>query len=84
MPQEPSGITTLARMVRPGQRGLDYFSRWSPSSDGTICEMIYWERPGGGRLFHAGAIAAGWALSADPNFQTLMRNVLFHFGIKSL
>ena len=42
--------------------------------------MIYWERPQGGRVFHAGSLGAGWGLSVDPKFQTLMRNVLFHFG----
>jgi len=29
-------------------------------------------------------IVAGWALSADPKFQTLMRNVLHHFGVGRL
>jgi hypothetical protein len=43
--------------------------------------MIYWERPQGGRVFHTGAIGSGWALSADPKFQTLIRNVLHHFGV---
>ena len=43
--------------------------------------MIYWERPQGGRVFHAGAIAAGWVLSVDPKMQALVRNVLHHFGV---
>ena len=29
-------------------------------------EMIYWERPGGGRVFHAGSINAGSTLAARP------------------
>ncbi|MFH1918779.1 MAG: hypothetical protein ABIP48_02685 [Planctomycetota bacterium] len=45
-------------------------------------ELIYWERPAGGRVFRAGSIGAGWGLSADPKLQALMRNVLFHFGVK--
>jgi hypothetical protein len=44
--------------------------------------MIYWERPQGGRVFNAGSLGAGWGLSVDPQFQKLMRNVLFHFGVK--
>ena len=44
--------------------------------------MIYRrERPTGGRVFHAGIIAGGWALSIDPKFQTLMRNVMARFGV---
>jgi hypothetical protein len=43
--------------------------------------MIYWERPQGGRVFHGGAIAVGWALSADPKLQKLVRNVLHHFKV---
>ena len=42
--------------------------------------MIYWDRPQGGKVFHAGAIAFGWALDADPKLTKLMRNVLFHLG----
>jgi hypothetical protein len=44
--------------------------------------MIYWERPEGGTVFNAGSIGSGWALSADPRFQTLMRNVLARFGVQ--
>ena len=43
--------------------------------------MIYWERPEGGKVFNAGSIAAGWALSSDLRFQKLMVNVLTHFGV---
>jgi N,N-dimethylformamidase len=44
--------------------------------------MIYWERPQGGHVFNAGSLGAGWGLSVDPQFQTLIRNVLYHFGVK--
>ncbi len=82
LPDEPEGITTLARGVRKGGGTLDYFTAGAPSIDGVCAEMIYWERPSGGRVFHAGAIAAGWALSVDPKWQTIMRNVLHHFDVK--
>jgi N,N-dimethylformamidase len=81
LPQEPDGIVTLARGVRSGRHALDYFTELSAAADGTIADMIYWERPQGGKVFHAGAIGAGWALSADPKLQSLLRNVLHHFGI---
>ena len=45
-------------------------------------EMIWWERPEGGRVFNAGAIGSGWALEADPRFQSLVRNVLHRFGVQ--
>jgi len=81
LPAEPAGIVTLARGVRAARHALDYFTAGSASADGTVADMIYWERAEGGKVFHAGAIGAGWALSADPKLQTLMRNVLHHFGI---
>jgi hypothetical protein len=43
--------------------------------------MIYWERPAGGRVFNAGAVAAAWVLHEDPAFASLLANVLAHFGI---
>jgi N,N-dimethylformamidase len=82
LPEEPPGIVTLARGVRKGGGTLDYFTAPAKAIDDVCAEMIYWERPTGGRVFHAGAIGAGWALAADPKFQTLMRNVLNHFGVK--
>lgn len=81
LPPEPAGIVSLARGVRAGRHALDYFTADAASADGTVADMIYWERPQGGRVFHAGAIGAGWALAADPRLQALLRNVLHHFGI---
>ena len=43
--------------------------------------MIYWERPGGGHVFHAGSINAGSTLSLNEKWAGLMRNVLDHFGV---
>lgn len=80
-PEEPAGFVTLAKIVRAPFRALDYYSRWVQQKEAVIAEAIYWERPAGGRVFHAGAIAAAWAISADPKFQLLMKNVLRHFGL---
>ncbi len=81
-PEEPEGIVTLARMRTTGARALDYFARWDENPEQVVAEMIYWERPQGGRVFHAGTIASGWALSVDPKMQQLVTNVLNHFGVK--
>jgi N,N-dimethylformamidase len=83
VPAEPAGIVTLAAMSRKNQRVGDYFMRWQTVEPPVvIAEMIYWERPEGGRVFNAATIASGWALSADPKLQTLLRNVLHHFGVE--
>ena len=48
----------------------DYFQRPVPLGKAppisVAAEMIYWERPGGGRVFHAGSINAGSTLAARP------------------
>ncbi len=82
LPKEPAGIVTLARGIRNQKSALDYFTQPTNAPDGVVAEMIYWERPQGGRVFHGGAIAVGWALSADPKLQSLIRNVLHHFGVQ--
>jgi hypothetical protein len=84
LPKEPEGIVTLARGVRnPAGGTLDYFTSAASAIDGVCAEMIYWERPRGGRVFHTGAIGAGWTLSADPKLSAMMRNALHHFGVKA-
>jgi len=82
LPEEPAGIVTLANGILPRNNGMDYFTRPVTFDDGIVANMIYWERPQGGRVFHAGSLGSGWGLSADPRFQTLLRNVLHHFGVK--
>ena len=82
LPGDPSGIVPLAQIVDRNRRGIDYFGRWEPLEHGVYAEMTYWERPQGGKVFHTGCIAGGWALSADPKMQVLMRNVLHHFGVE--
>ena len=81
-PGELPGIVTLAQgILEKDAAEFDLSVRATRSPDRVVAEMIYWERPQGGRVFHAGAIGAGWALGVDPALQKLMRNVLFHFGV---
>ena len=79
--EEPADIVTLADGLRPGGGTLDYFTQPDQDANSLAGQLIYWERPQGGRVLHFGTIAAGWALSADPKMQALMRNVLHHFGV---
>ncbi len=88
--EDPAGITLLAEgFADPRQVAFawDYFQRAVPLSKAppipVAAEMIYWERPGGGRVFHAGSINAGATLAADPKWSGLLRNVLSHFGVAS-
>ena len=81
VPDDPPGMVPLAQIVDKERRGIDYFGRWEPLEHGVFAEMIYWDRPQGGKLLHTGCIAGGWALSADPKMQTLMHNALHHFGV---
>ena len=82
--EDPRGMVTLARgLIKPGRGGiLDYFLQPTELVDGVAAEMIYWKRPRGGEVFHAGAIPSGWTLSADARMRTLLRNVLHQFGVK--
>jgi hypothetical protein len=66
-----------------GGAAFDYFFRPVKPKTDQGGEMIYWERPEGGRVFNAGSIGAGWGLLADARFQRLLKNVLFHFGVSA-
>lgn len=85
LPPTQQGIEVIAqgRRSAPGRLDayLDYFSNVTDSLDGLSAEMIYWERPQGGRVFNAGAVGASWVLGADPCFEGLLRNVLHRFGV---
>jgi hypothetical protein len=86
LPKDPPGITRLANGVitwKIGGAAFDYFFRPVKPKTDQGGEMIYWERPEGGRVFNAGSIGAGWGLLADAKFQRLLKNVLFHFGVSS-
>jgi hypothetical protein len=84
VPDDPPGIVPIANGVIPWREGgaaFDFFFRGIKPGTDQGGEMIYWERPDGGRVFHAGSIGSGWALHGDPRFQTLVQNVLHHFGV---
>jgi hypothetical protein len=84
VPPDPAGITLLANgevYWKKGGSAFDYFGRKiSPPTD-QGGELIYWERPEGGRVFNAGAIGSGWVLAVDPRMAGLLRNVLAKFGV---
>jgi N,N-dimethylformamidase len=83
-PVDPPGMIRIANGVTKWNlsgSAFDYFFRRIKPVTPQGGEMIYWERAEGGKVFNAGTIASGWALTVDPKFQTLMRNVLAHFGV---
>jgi hypothetical protein len=87
--EDPPGISLLAvgRLDSNGTLGVirDYAHRVLPLSlrrmDDSICDVIHWRRPGGGQVFAAASISAGWTLSACPQWSAVMKNVLHHFGV---
>jgi hypothetical protein len=88
LPVPQQGIEVIAHGIRrvPGRLDayLDSFSNLTESLDGLSAEMIYWERPQGGRVFHAGAVGAAWVLGSDALFGRLLRNVLYRFGVQPM
>ena len=85
-----AGISTQLMVTRQlkkeehkeGGAAFDYFFRPIKPERDQGGEMIYWERPEGGRVFHAGSIASGRALHGDKKFQALFRNALDRFGVR--
>ena len=81
---EPKGIVTIASSN--GKRNVLDFNaethRPRAGDEQTIAEIIYWERPEGGRVFHTGSIATAWAMYYDKSLSNLVRNVLHHFKVK--
>ncbi len=85
VPTDPPGIVRIANGILPWKEGgqaMDYFFRVIHPKSDQGGEMIYWERPEGGRVFNAGAIGSGWALHADVRWAAVVRNVLHHFGVR--
>ena len=86
---EPQGIRLLAvgKFGSDGRLGTvrDYAHRILPDSarkvDDSLCDVIHWQRPGGGQVFAAPSIAAGWTLAVCPRWSTVMKNVLHQFGV---
>lgn len=73
---DPEGLTVLAHADH-GPR----FVAHEGSDPGYGADIIYWERPAGGRVFNAGATNYTGALAVDPGLQALTRNVLHHMGV---
>lgn len=85
LPMDPEGIRFLANGIIPWKHGgsaFDFFFRPIRPAWDQGGEMIWWERPAGGRVFNAGSIGSGWAMASDVRFQKLLRNVLWHFGVR--
>jgi len=81
---EPPGIVTIAS-GHDARAVLDFNAEGHKprvGGDTTIAEIIYWERPEGGRVFHTGSIATAWGMYHDESLSRLVRNVLHHFGVK--
>jgi hypothetical protein len=87
IPLEPPGIVTLATgLLDPGETANDDYRDYFMQILGIklpppvhSADLIYWERPDGGRVFNAGGIATGIGLSRDPVFAGLVSNVLATF-----
>jgi len=90
--RDPDGIELLAEGVIDWNvaKGVvyDYFMRHVPPDKARAAgvslgaEMIYWQRPDGGKVFNVGSICAGRGFVDDPKFGLLIKNVLHHFGVK--
>jgi hypothetical protein len=52
--------------------------------DDSLCDVIHWQRPGGGEVFAAPSISAGWTLAACPHWSAILQNALDHFGVKGV
>ncbi|MAI34612.1 MAG: hypothetical protein CBE00_10155 [Planctomycetaceae bacterium TMED240] len=79
---EPEGIVTVASSG-DARAVIDYNAEGHKKrigNDKTIAEIIYWERPQGGRVFHTGSIATAWGVYHDESMSKLLMNVLHHFG----
>jgi len=85
VPADPPNIQLLANgqvFWKKGGAAYDYFFRRIAPKVDQGGEVIYWERPDGGRVFNAGAIGSGWVLHADERWAAVVRNVLAHFGVE--
>ncbi len=82
---EPKGIVTVASS-NDERAVIDYNAEGHKpriGDDQTIAEIIYWERPEGGRVFHTGSIATAWGVYHDETMSKLLKNVLHHFGVEA-
>ncbi len=77
----PKGLPIRGRSRSPGITSSGRFLSPRTPPISVAAEMIYWERPEGGRVFHAGSINAGSTLAVDEKWSGLLHNVLSHFGV---
>ena len=68
------GLTLLASSHQPNLE-------WAGDDPHRGADLIYWERPAGGRVVSLGSIGATGALAVDEGIATLVRNVLAEFGV---
>ena len=73
---DPAGLTVLAH----ADHGPRFVAHWGTDTS-YGADLIYWERPAGGRVFNGGATNYAGALAVDPGIQALTRNVLHHMGV---
>jgi hypothetical protein len=73
---DPKGLTVLAH----ADHGPRFVAHWG-ADPGHGADLIYWERPTGGRVLNAGSTNYPGALAVDPGLQVLTRNVLHHMGV---
>jgi hypothetical protein len=73
---DSKGLTVLAH----ADHGPRFVAHWGADA-GHGADLIFWERPVGGRVFNAGVTNYAGALAVDPGIQALTRNVLHHMGV---
>lgn len=71
----PEGLVVLASAV--GQHNLE----WNGVERDHGGDIVYWERPQGGRVLAIGSIGASGALLADASIDALVANALTRFGV---
>jgi hypothetical protein len=69
------GLTILASAI--GQRNIE----WNGIETSHGCDVVYWERPQGGRVFNAASIGLTGSLVVDAGLRALLRNVMARFGV---
>lgn len=73
---DPKGLTVLGH----ADHGPRFVAHWGADT-GHGADLIYWERPSGGRVLNAGATNTPGSLAVDPGLQALTRNALHHMGV---
>lgn len=73
---DPKGLTVLGH----ADHGPRFVAHWG-ADQGHGADLIYWERPAGGRVLNAGSTNYPGALAVDPGLQALTRNVLHHMDV---